>query len=203
MASNYDVSAARAAQAFLQYDSVHMAEKFGLTLDEDYLYVMFVSAPYRVSRRTGVVERLDDVQPQPVTFNECMTIYDVLCDSKDGCHLTGHFCRVNDLPGVAQTSGLGNDLFAAYEKRFDEDIDALCRACQALGGTPLTGGDAGYQLPLFPFLPVQLRFWRSDEEFPASLQLLWDENTQQFMRYETTYYAANHLMRTLCAKMEA
>ena len=79
----------------------------------------------------------------------------------------------------------------------NRDPAALARACEALGGTPLSGADVGYTLPLFPFLPVQLRFWHGDEEFPPSLQLLWDEHTLQFMRYETTYYAANHLFTRL------
>ena len=190
MRDNYAITTARAAQLFLGYDSAAMAEKFALPLDEEFLYITFVAAPYRVSRKTGLVERLGGAQPAPAGFNESLTIYDVLCDSKPGCRLSGRYCRVNSLPGVAQTAGLGNDLF-------DRDPAALARACEALGGTELPGADVGYTLPLFPFLPVQLRFWRSDEEFPPSLQLLWDEHTPQFMRYETTYYAANHLFTRL------
>ena len=197
MRDNYAITTARAAQLFLGYDSAAMAEKFALPLDEAYLYITFVAAPYRVSRRTGLVERLGGAQPAPAGFNESLTIYDVLCDSKPGCRLSGRYCRVNSLPGVAQTAGLGNDLFDSSAVRFDRDPAALARACEALGGTPLSGADVGYTLPLFPFLPVQLRFWRSDEEFPPSLQLLWDEHTLQFMRYETTYYAANHLFTRL------
>ena len=197
MRDNYAITTARAAQLFLGYDSAAMAEKFALPLDEEYLYITFVAAPYRVSRKTGLVERLGGAQPAPAGFNESLTIYDVLCDSKPDCRLSGRYCRVNCLPGVAQTAGLGNDLFDSYAGRFDRDPAALARACETLGGTPLSGADVGYTLPLFPFLPVQLRFWHGDEEFPPSLQLLWDEHTLQFMRYETTYYAANHLFTRL------
>ena len=201
MRDNYAITTARAAQLFLGYDSAAMAEKFALPLDEAYLYITFVAAPYRVSRRTGLVERLGGDAPVPAGFNESLTIYDVLCDSKPGCRLSGRYCRVNSLPGVAQTAGLGNDLFDSYAGRFDRDPAALARACEALGGTELPGADVGYALPLFPFLPVQLRFWRSDEEFPPSLQLLWDEYALQFMRYETTYYAAGHLFDRLCGEI--
>ena len=201
MRDNYAITTARAAQLFLGYDSAAMAEKFDLPLDEEFLYITFVAAPYRVSRKTGLVERLDGENSAPAGFNESLTIYDVLCDSKPGCRLSGRYCRVNSLPGVAQTAGLGNDLFDSYAGRFDRDPAALARACEALGGAPLSGADVGYTLPLFPFLPVQLRFWRSDEEFPPSLQLLWDEHTLQFMRYETTYYAAGHLFDRLCGEI--
>lgn len=201
MRDNYAITTARAAQLFLGYDSAAMAEKFALPLDEEFLYITFVAAPYRVSRKTGLVERLGGDEPAPAGFNESLTIYDVLCDSKPGCRLSGRYCRVNSLPGVAQTAGLGNDLFDSYAGRFDRDPAALARACEALGGTPLSGADVGYMLPLFPFLPVQLRFWRGDEDFPPSLQLLWDEYALQFMRYETTYYAAGHLFDRLCGEI--
>ena len=54
-------------------------------------------------------------------------------------------------------------------------------------------------LPLFPFFPLRLRFYDADEEFPAKLQLLWDENTPRYMRYETTFYAANAVFARLAA----
>ena len=41
---------------------------------------------------------------------------------------------------------------------------------------------------LFPFLPVVLRFWDADEEFPASMQILTDRNILDFMRYETLMF---------------
>ena len=201
MHDNYAITTARAAQLFLGYDSAAMAEKFALPLDEDYLYITFVAASYRVSRKTGLVERMSGAQPAPAGFNESLTIYDVLCDSKPERSLTGRYCRINNVPGVAQTAGLGERLFDQYAARFDLDPAALARACQALGGTELLGADVGYTLPLFPFLPVQLRFWHGDEEFPPNLHLLWDKHILQFMRYETTYYAANHLLDRLTGEI--
>ena len=71
------------------------------------------------------------------------------------------------------------------------------RACRALHGIPQPKGDVAYQLALFPFLPVLLRFWDADEDFPASLQVLLDKNTLNFIHYETLMYALSHLMRRL------
>lgn len=55
-------------------------------------------------------------------------------------------------------------------------------------------GDMGYEIPVFPFFPLRLRFYYGDEEFPAQLSVLFDENTLQYMHYETTYYVVNCLM---------
>jgi len=47
-----------------------------------------------------------------------------------------------------------------------------------------------------------LRFWNSDEEFPASLVVLWDANVLDFMRFETTWFAAGHVLSRIQVLME-
>ena len=39
-------------------------------------------------------------------------------------------------------------------------------------------------------VPLAILFWDADDEFPASMNLQWDEHILDFMRYETTFYAA-------------
>lgn len=58
-------------------------------------------------------------------------------------------------------------------------------------------GDAAYELSLFPFLPLILRFWDSDEDFLASLEILVDENILDYMHYETLMFAISHLLNRL------
>lgn len=50
---------------------------------------------------------------------------------------------------------------------------------------------------MFPFLPLILRFWDSDEDFLASLQILVDENILDYMHYETLMFAISHLLNRL------
>ena len=47
-----------------------------------------------------------------------------------------------------------------------------------------------------------MKFYHSDEEFPASITLLWDENTLQYMYYETVFYVAGFLIHEICKEME-
>ena len=63
-------------------------------------------------------------------------------------------------------------------------------------------GDVAYQLELFSFLPVILRFWESDDEFPASLQVLVDRNILEYMHYETVMFAIGHLLERVEEEME-
>ena len=49
---------------------------------------------------------------------------------------------------------------------------------------------------------MQLKFYHSDEDFPPSVTLLWDENMLQFVYYETVFYIAGVLLRRLQEAME-
>ena len=60
-------------------------------------------------------------------------------------------------------------------------------ACISLSGKELEKGDVAFKLNLFPFLPIIIRFWEADDEFPASLQILADRNTLDYMHYVCTY----------------
>ena len=56
-----------------------------------------------------------------------------------------------------------------------------------------------YIIDVFDFFPVCVRFWDADEEFPASLQFLWDANALDFLYYETLWYVMDELIGLLGA----
>jgi hypothetical protein len=63
-------------------------------------------------------------------------------------------------------------------------------------------GDIGYQFPVFAELSVILKFYHADEDFPASVTLLWDENMLQFAFYETVFYIAGFLLGSIRNEMK-
>ena len=71
-------------------------------------------------------------------------------------------------------------------------IGRLCR-----GHLAGPGGDVSRILDVFDFFPVCVRFWDADEEFPASLQFLWDANALDFLYYETLWYVMGDLLERL------
>ncbi|MCQ2437283.1 MAG: DUF3786 domain-containing protein [Clostridia bacterium] len=186
--SNYDIALDRAREHFLTYDQEQMIRRFGLEHDPEYLYFNVLNRRYRLGRADGVMAPVD--APEAVCgFNETMTVFDVFCNSKPDASLSGRYCPVNSLKGIAQTSGLGNDLFAQAVKRLSDRPDVLRRSCEQLGGEPYPVGDVAYKLPLFDVLPMVLILWEGDDEFPPAMKMLWDENLLSYMRYETAYYA--------------
>lgn len=198
--SNYEKMKNSMADAFLQYDQEKMIRKFGLQYDDDFLYLWFLGRKYRINRRNGQVGWSNDAfqTEQDADYNEAMTIYDVLCYSKETCCLSHEWVNVGSLSTVlGGTLTKNGNFFQDAGNYFDGKRDELACACEALGGKKTERGDAAYELELFPFLPISLCFWESDEEFPASLQIFVDKNILDYMHYETLMFAVTHLLNRL------
>lgn len=197
--SNYDRMRDQMEKEFLNYGQEKMIRKYGLAYDDAYLYLTFVGRRCRIGRDNGRVEWTEDdfCHAAHADYNVSMTVFDVLCYAKDDCCLSGRFMPVSQLKGIVQSASPGKDMFSGTAKKFDRHAGQLAKACELLGGQKETVGDVSYRIPLFDFLPVILQFWESDEEFPPVLKLMWDENILSYMHFETTFFAAGHLLERL------
>ena len=122
-----------------------------------------------------------------------MTIYDVLCYSKDSCSLSGKFCSINMLKGIVKANPPGVNCFDKTADSFNGKVAALEKACGSFGEKTDLKGDVAVKLYPFSFLPVILQFWEGDEEFPANLKFMFDENILQYIHYETIFYLLEHV----------
>lgn len=193
---NYALQAEDARLRFLTYDQSLMPAQ----RDAEYLYLPFCGFDYRICRADGHIFRKSGVCWLPAdSHGEVLTIFDYLCDAKPGRAGAGVFASMASLGGHVHTelsSGSG-----PLERAIDRDPAAFRRACLHLGGQETAGGDLCFDLELLPDLPVRLRFWHGDEEFPPKLDLLWDKNALLFLRYETLWYAAGVLRRQIAHAM--
>ena len=195
---NYQIQAQRARQRFLTYDQQQIIAKSPLTFDDDYLYLPVLDRTCMIRRQTGeLFWQAGGVCTPSHDPSDATTIFDYLCDSRRDRCLSGEFIAMANFGHQFHSGLLESGAPSALERRADQDLPGFCRACRALGGEPVTGGDAGFQLRFFPDLPVVLRFWASDEEFPAQLRFYWDKNTLFYLRYETMYYALGILQSRL------
>lgn len=201
--SNYDITRDKMEQQFTRYDQGEMIRKFQLRHTEQYLFLTFVSALYRVDRFSGRVERCAGEGGGAVythaDFNESMTIFDVLCCSKPDCRLSGEYVTLANLPGVSKAAAPGMELYSNVAGQFANQTGRLHRACRRLHGTEqnLPAGDVSYRIPVFDFMPVLLQFWDADDEFDAALKIMWDKNVLDYMHFESTFYLLSHLFKRL------
>ena len=193
--SNYEITRNRMRDEFIKYDQKKMIRKFLLKNDRQYLYLDFMGRTYRINRKNGVVEWSEDefYSAAEANFNESMTIYDVLCYSKDNCSLSGKFCSISMLKGIVQANPPGVNLFQKIADGFNGKVEALEKACGSFGEKINMKGDVAVKLYPFSFLPVILQFWEGDEEFPANLKFMFDENILQYLHYETIFYLLEHV----------
>ena len=198
---NYEISRDRAQQYFLNFDQQQLIGQWQLAHDDTWLYVCFVNRPYRIHRTTGAVQRCRD--HSPAGFEETLSIFDFLCHESQEKILSGNWAPVNSLKGLKGSAGVGTDFYEKISRRFDADPEGFRAACLRLGGTPVDMGDIGFRFPVFGEFGAVLKFYHSDEDFPAATTLLWDENALQFLFYETVFYVAGFLLKSIVLLMDS
>lgn len=195
--SNYELINENWRKLFLQMDHGELARRFRLKMDDGALYITFYDRQYRLDRRSGAVTDAEDPN-RSISFDESMSILNMLYYSKPGASVSGRFVPFRDVRGAspfapAFEKSVASGLAAPFEGR----LAALKRACEALGGERIPQGDAGYILRAFDFMPVMLVFWDGDDEFGAQANLLFDANITDFTHEESVCCIAGALMHRL------
>ena len=121
--TNYDKTREDAEQRFLAYDQEKMIRKFQLEADEAFLYLRFVGRDYRINRKNGKIEwnrnRSEKIGFVPVAagFEETLSILDVLCCSKEDCHLSGNFHTIDRMKSTRYAAAPGAACFMLPMKK--------------------------------------------------------------------------------------
>lgn len=197
MADNYLLQMQAAQRHFLTYDQEKLIRKFSFSHDENWLYPVMLGQQYRLCRKTGRLEKRENGSwCDANTFGQVMTLLDLLCDSREDRFASGEFTSMQNLGGHVHSRLLESprDPLAL---RFDKAPAAMKEVCLALGARPVDVADLAFSFPLFEELTIQLRFWHSDEDFPASIRWFWDKNALMYLRYETTYFLVDFLRQQL------
>ena len=204
MISNYEIMRNQMRREFVKYDQDRMIRKFSLRNDESYIYIVFLYREYRIDRITGVVEWSEDGFSTSIEadYNESMTIYDVLCYSKDDCCLSGNYCPVNMLKGTVKSSNVGSNMFQKSADGFNGKLKELETVCGIWGEKLDLNGDVAAKLYPFSFLPVIIQYWEADDEFPANLKFMFDENILDYMHFETIFFMMGHIVKRIQDMME-
>ena len=145
--------------------------------------VSFLNRIYRVSKKG--VTRADGAKVLE-TLGSVIIQY-ILNGSRS--EATWRFVTLSELAGPLFTEGAYSHdaLELPLIKRFKGKMPELMAAAESLGGWP--GGEAGLGgisliFELLPKLPVKLIFYDSDDEFPARVSLLIDQNATNFLEFE-------------------
>lgn len=194
---NYLLQAQQAKRRFLTYDQQKLAEKLKAEMDGQYLYVEFLNDIFRIHRESVDLQRKKDgMWADANSYEEVMTLLDLICDSRDGRRIAGRWKSMADF-GLQFHQNLLEEKKDPLADLIDQVPERFHQACQTLGGSQLSCCDIGYAVRLFEDLRIGIQFWHGDEEFFPRLRFLWDENAREYLRYETMYFAVGLLRSRL------
>ena len=198
---NYKIQADQARRHFLSYDQDSLIRKLKAEADGSYLYVTLLGKRYRIHRETVDIRFWDRGWCDGNSYEEVMTLLDLICDSRQDRYLSGRWKNMTAF-GLMFHQNLLEGGKNPWAEKLDAQPETFRRACLDLGGEAFPQGDVAYAIELFDGLKVVVQLWHGDEEFPPSLRFLWDENALMWLKYETMYFARALLLGRIEEQME-
>ena len=103
----------------------------------------------------------------------------------DGSPLTGKWVGYKDIPGgLLYASVFARRVTEPLARKFGRSAKKFKEIGIKLGGDQGDFGDASFVLKVFPFIPFQYVLWEGDEEFPPTVQLLFDASIDHYLSLE-------------------
>jgi hypothetical protein len=103
----------------------------------------------------------------------------------DGSPLTGKWVAYKDIPGGLLYAGVfARRVTEPLQRKFGKSAELFRETGIRSGGEIVNIGDASFILHAFPRLPLQYVLWEGDEEFPTSVQLLFDTSVSHYLTLE-------------------
>ena len=103
----------------------------------------------------------------------------------DGNPLTGRWVAYKDIPGGLLYAGVfARRVTDPLQRRFGMTAESFKETGIKSGGDPVAIGDASFILKAFPYVPLQYVLWEGDEEFPPSVQVLFDASVDHYLTLE-------------------
>ncbi|MBQ7372395.1 MAG: DUF3786 domain-containing protein [Blautia sp.] len=168
-------------ERFLTFDQEKMIQIHGLKHDDQALYVTFLGQEFRIDRSTAELT----FEGRPADSDQMAVIFEWLTKAEIAPVPVGNWKSIADLCTNTTSTEL-----TKYVKRlspFEENSEALAAACEKLGGQQEKKADVSYVIPAFENFPVWFQYWEKDEEFPASVQFLFDACAPLHFRWATLW----------------
>lgn len=188
--SNYEKVIEMWRQRFLEMDQEELIRRFDLEADENALYLVYFSHKMRVDRKTGQICMCEEPD-RTLTFNTVITIYNLFHYAIENPVASGKLVPFREVKRVYPfETAYKRTILSDLQKTFSGHVPELAMAGEKLNGTKMKQGDAGFILPIFPFLNLAVLFWDGDEEFEAQANMLFDSNITDFFHEENVVCAA-------------
>ena len=103
----------------------------------------------------------------------------------DGNPITGKWVGYKDIPGGLLYAGVfKRRVTEPLLRKFGKSAKWFKEIGKSLGGESAGIGDVSFILQILPYIPFQYVLWEGDEEFPPTVQLLFDASVDHYLSLE-------------------
>ncbi|MEW6350159.1 MAG: DUF3786 domain-containing protein [Thermodesulfobacteriota bacterium] len=160
--------------------------------------ITFLDAAYLVDPHRETITELFPEPNRPLSeaFQILLIRYLV---AEYGGPADGRDVSEKDLPGgVTFFQGPHALHVSPITKRFGDDPTAFLELGRAFGGEVRSYGDGSLRFLPFPEIPVTYVLWRADEEFPASVSVLFDASITRWFELDMVFTLVMVLTERIC-----
>ena len=181
--SNYEKVFATFRKWFVESNQEKTAKKLGLRMDDDWLYLPFFNEPCMVNRKNGTIV---SEKGQPVSVTDRLTIMHHLHYYQEAAANSTKKIPFREIREAAVFEhAYIKSAVEPLVKAFSGCPEKLLQSGIAMGGRKEKYGDVSVTLQAFPKISLTYIFWDADEEFPASANILFDDQIARWTHPES------------------
>ncbi len=159
------------------------AGQLGVKTDGNTIGIQFFNQFYTITPET-ITDRQG--KPSPHSISVILCKYLLLCPEEPDTDK--ELVTYKDFRDAAPyVLGFGNTAEKPVSRKFSGQVQALEKACQALGGKTNDLGiscDLSYRFQALPQVPVYMMYNDKDEDFPADCSLLFQRRAASYLDME-------------------
>lgn len=181
--SNYEKVFRQYQEWFLQDNPKETADFLGLKIEKEILYIPFFHEVCAVSLKDGNITTADSLA---IPVEDRLSIMQHLHYYKKTARESTKKIPFREIKEAAVFE-------KAYEKsalqpliqNFSGKMETLLQAGRKIKGKQERFGDVSFTLQVFPKISLTYIFWEGDEEFPASANILFDDQIASWTHPES------------------
>ncbi len=184
---------------FRALDPMEAAARTGTKWDGVEFYVNLLGQEFAISHPNYAIRPTDGSSVPPLPTQTFLLRY--LLESKCIPWL-GTWKTFREMPwGEMYIKPYTGRVLTRAAFTFGTRIAAFRAACEKMGATALTHGDAGFEFTLIGDYRMQILVWEGDEEFPPNAQVIYSDNFADAFAAEDRVVAGDILINTIKAHM--
>jgi hypothetical protein len=194
----YEVIAPRLRDVEFPYAALRLG--FDL-IDKYRMAIDFLGRKFEISRE-GV--RPVDGEPVNVNFRSVLVYYAI---SKGDTEPLYDFALLNTFTGSLNTGGgdRSNWMVEPLRKACGDSYEKFRQAARDMGMTyegSRMGGEHTWQYRLLPKIPVLIKYFEADDEFPCDIKIYYDKTVPEFLEFEPLAVLNGCLVSAITAATE-